>query len=61
VLHSLRCNLRELEAGILEMYDGHPVENDLRKELIGKVNQIVNTLSQLICSVAGGKICQRKI
>jgi ethanolamine utilization cobalamin adenosyltransferase len=61
VLHRLRCTLRELEAGILEMYDGHPEENDLRKELIGKVNQIVNTLSQLICSVAGGKICQRKI
>lgn len=60
VLHRLRCNLRELEAGILEMYDGHPEENDLRKELIGKVNQIVNTLSQLICSVAGGKICQKK-
>ena len=60
VLHRLRCTLRELEAGILEMYDGHMGENDLSKELIGKVNQIVNTLSQLICSIAGGKICQRK-
>ncbi|MBP1743040.1 MAG: hypothetical protein H6Q58_18 [Firmicutes bacterium] len=60
VLHRLRCNLRELEAGILEMCDGRAGENDLCRELTGKINQIVNTLSQMICSVVGGKICQRK-
>jgi ethanolamine utilization cobalamin adenosyltransferase len=58
-LHRLRCSLRELEADIMEMYDGCAGENDMCRELTGKINQIVNTLSQMICSVVGGKICQK--
>lgn len=60
LLHRLRCSLRELEACILEMSEGRTEENGAIKDIVGKLNQIVNTLSQMICSVVGGKICQRK-
>lgn len=30
------------------------------EEVKGKVNQIINTLSQMICVAAGGETCQRK-
>lgn len=60
ILHRLRCALREIEPVVLELYEGSNDENELCKEVIGKVNQIINTLSQMICSVFGGKECQRK-
>lgn len=64
ILHRLRSALREIEPVVLELYEGvgegNNDENELCKEVIGKVNQIVNTLSQMICSVCGGKTCQRK-
>ncbi len=58
-LHRLRCALREMELDILESFDGNE-ENGQCKEMLGKVNQIINTLSQLICYAAGGEKCQRK-
>ncbi|MGH4124014.1 MAG: ethanolamine utilization protein [Clostridium sp.] len=60
ILHRLRCDLREIEPVVLEVYEGSNDENELCIEVIGKVNQIVNTLSQMICSVLGGEKCQRK-
>lgn len=57
-LHRLRCALREVEPVILEVNDGED-ENKLYNELIEKLNQIINTLSQMICSAVGGKECQR--
>jgi ethanolamine utilization cobalamin adenosyltransferase len=60
ILHRLRCALREIEPALLEAYEGTEDENGLCKEAIKKINQIVNTLSQKICSVSGGKTCQRK-
>jgi len=60
LLHRLRCSLRELEASILEMSEGRTEESGFIGELVGKLNQIVNTLSQMICSVVGGNVCQRK-
>ena len=62
VLHRLRCDLREIEPYVLELYENSDDENVMcaGKEVIGKVNQIVNTLSQMICSVLGGKKCQIK-
>ncbi|HEY8891978.1 MAG TPA: ethanolamine utilization protein [Clostridium sp.] len=60
ILHRLRSDLREIEPAVLELYEGSENENELCTEVIGKVNQIVNTLSQMICSVLGGKECQRK-
>ncbi|CAH2213946.1 ethanolamine utilization protein [Tepidibacter aestuarii] len=60
ILHRLRCALRELEPFILELFENNDSENEFCKETIGKVNQSVNTLSQIICSIFGGKRCQRK-
>lgn len=59
VLHRLRCILGEIEPEICE-YCEHKKEDELYKEIIKKINQIINTLSQMICSIVGGKICQRK-
>lgn len=58
ILHKLRCALRELEPFVLELYEGS--NDEMCKDVMGKVNQVVNTLSQMICSVLGGKTCQRK-
>ncbi|MBZ9685808.1 ethanolamine utilization protein [Clostridium estertheticum] len=60
ILHRLRCDLREIEPVVLEVYEGSDKDKDLCSEVISKVNQIINTLSQIICSVLGGKECQRK-
>lgn len=59
-LHKLRCALHELEAVIWETCSECPQYAELCEGLIGKVNQIINTLSQMICSAFGGKECQRK-
>lgn len=59
VLHRLRCALNEIKPIILELYEGSDDEIGLCEDIIGKVDQIVNSLSQLICSSFGGKKCQR--
>lgn len=59
-LHRLRCALRELQPDIQETYEGCE-DKERCAEVTDKVNQIVNTLSQLICYAAGGEKCQRKI
>lgn len=58
-LHRLRCALRELQPEILETFEGSE-EKERCREVAGKVNQIINTLSQLICYATGGEKCQRK-
>ncbi|CAB1252680.1 ethanolamine utilization protein [Clostridium sp. MT-14] len=61
ILHRLRCALREIEPVVLEAYEDSDDGNELLyKDIIGKVNQIINALSQRICSIFGGKKCQRK-
>ena len=59
-LHRLRCALREIESDIQESFEGC-AGNTQCEEVLGKVNQIVNTLSLLICYAAGGEKCQRKM
>ena len=59
-LHELRCKLRELEILIIEEFDGSEVDNEIGDKLIKYVNWFINSLSQIICSVVGGKVCQRK-
>lgn len=59
-LHRLKCALREIEPVILEVVEDGNEENKLYEESIGKINQIINTLSQMICIVVGGKECQKK-
>lgn len=60
ILHRLRCALRELEPFVLELFENNDSEIEFCKDIVGKVNQSINALSQIICSIVGGKICQRK-
>lgn len=60
LLHRLRCELYELIPLVEETYTGKDDEKKLCEDIIGKVNQIINSLSQLICSAFGGKKCQRQ-
>ncbi|GAB6085135.1 hypothetical protein [Alkaliphilus crotonatoxidans] len=55
-LHLLRCTLRELFFWAAEINGaGHFLERDVIKGL----SAIINSLSQMICSLVGGKICQK--
>lgn len=60
ILHRLRCALQEIEPIVLELYDGCNEDSELCSDVVEKINQIINTLSQMICSVFGGGKCQRK-
>lgn len=60
ILHKLRCELQEIEPLARELFEGEAKAMIPVEELTGKVNQISNTLSQLICQAFGGKTCQRK-
>ncbi|MDU1412470.1 MAG: cobalamin adenosyltransferase [Clostridium sp.] len=57
-MHSLRCALREIEPVVIEAYEGN--DDEFANKIIGNVNSIINTLSQMICSTVGGIKCQRK-
>lgn len=60
LLHRLRCTLYELIAAIQEQEEGKENGNEQFADIIGKIYQIINTLSQLICAAFGGKKCQRQ-
>lgn len=59
ILHRLRCTLYELVSEIEEQLEGSE-NNGQREDITGKIYQIINTLSQLICAAVGGNKCQRK-
>lgn len=59
-LHKLRCELNELAFMIQELYEGKEAEQEFVKEINGKVYQLINSLSRLICAAFGGKVCQRQ-
>jgi len=61
LLHKLRCALREMELDLSESTENSDDKNNQWKEVVARVNQIINTLSQLICVTAGGEKCQRQI
>lgn len=56
-LHHLRCTLGELEPAIVEAFSNQ--KDNLCSEIMNKVRQIINSLSQLICQCTGGKTCQK--
>lgn len=56
-INSLSCYLRELE---LEVIDAYEEDDDIVNRIIGNINSIINSLSQMICSTAGGVKCQRE-
>lgn len=60
VLHRLRCALNEIKPLVQELYEDKDAETELCEDMIRKLNQIVNSLSQLICLAFGGKKCQRQ-
>lgn len=60
ILHKLRCALREFELDILEARECNDGDNKPPEEMLIKVNQIINILSQYICCAAGGKTCQKQ-
>ena len=60
ILHRLRCVLQEIEPVALEQCFDCNQEKELCEDIIGKVNQIINSISQLICSAFGGKKCQQQ-
>lgn len=58
-MNTLRCALRELQFEICNTYKND--DDSLKNRIIENVNSMSNSLSQWICSAAGGKECQRKI
>ncbi|MEH7354893.1 cobalamin adenosyltransferase [Neobacillus drentensis] len=60
ILHRLRSALQEVEPVLRELCCSSEEEKKLFEEIVYKVNQIINSLSQLICSAVGGEKCQRK-
>lgn len=58
MLHWLRCNLQEIEPLVVELSSNE--EDMLFSETIKLVNQIINSITQLICSLVGGEKCQKQ-
>lgn len=61
LLHRLRCALRVVELELPEFFDGSVDGQRRHQEAVGKTNQLINTLSQLICVTVGGESCQKKM
>ena len=57
LLARLRSQLEELDLDLPDFLEGE----QLQQQVSGKLNQIMNTLSQMICGALGGKECQRSI
>lgn len=60
ILHRLRCALQEIEPLVLELYCSKDMEIQV-DDLIGKMNQISNCISQLICSLIGVRKCPKQV
>lgn len=59
-LHKLRCELQEIEPIILEIFEAGEGDNEFCELIEEKINQLVNSLSQMICTAFGGEKCQRQ-
>ena len=57
LLAKLRNVLREFQLDLTELL----ADEEFRKVVDNRINQIINSLSQLICVTLGGKECQRKM
>ena len=57
LLARLRSELEELELDLEDFLE----DEGLRGQVAGALNQIINTLSQMICGALGGKECQRNM
>lgn len=52
LLHRLRCNLYEVQITVMEV-------QCTNRDVTERINQIINRLSQMICTALGGNGCQR--
>jgi len=59
LLHRLRCELHEIETFIMEFYENCEDKDASGEDIIRKINQLCNTLSQMICTSFGGDKCQK--
>jgi ethanolamine utilization cobalamin adenosyltransferase len=59
-LHRLRCALQEMEPLMQELLCSSKKEKEWYEDMIGKINQMINSLSQLIHLTVGGNKCLRK-
>ncbi|MEH7158348.1 cobalamin adenosyltransferase [Neobacillus drentensis] len=59
-LHRLRCALQEMEPLMLELCESSKEEKEWYEDMMGKINQMINSLSQLIHLTVGGNKCLRK-
>lgn len=57
LLDRLRSELSELDADLPDFLE----DAALTEQVSGKINQIINSLSQMICGALGGKECQRSM
>lgn len=57
LLARLRSQLEELDADLADFIS----DEAMQEQVSGKLNQIINTLSQMICGALGGKECQRSM
>lgn len=60
VLHRLRCSLQQLQISLWELYEQADSYWEVLEPVIEESNRLSNSLSQKICSLIGGKVCQRK-
>ena len=60
-LHQLRCALREIEPVMLQAFEGNDAAIGPCLDAIGKINQIIYAISQMIYGAVGGKECQRRM
>lgn len=59
-LNRLRSMICDFQIDVMEFFDHNEMEKKQCEEVIKKTNQIINALSQLICTAVGGKECQKK-
>lgn len=59
-LHELRCKILEIEPIVMEITEHEDEDILLLLGLVERINEIVNSLSQRICSLVGGEKCLRK-
>lgn len=59
-LNRLRYMICDFQLDMMEFLDHNETEKKQCEEVIKKTNQIINALSQLICTAVGGKECQKK-
>lgn len=59
-LYNLKCLVQEIEPLVMELSEHSNEDIKQYEEVLNRVNQVTNSLSQLICLAIGGTECLRK-